>query len=64
MGEDCGEVYIILNLSEKGSFIYLTIKNIWIYTRIKKISEGKKGETEGSKGREKREGGNNQNLGK
>lgn len=44
MGEDCGSVCIILNLSEKGSFIYLTIKNIQIYSRINQKGEpGRKG---------------------
>lgn len=51
--EDCGGVYIILNLSEKGSFIYLTIKNTWIYGRINNISEGRnwEEEKEGGKGK-------------
>lgn len=38
-----------LNLSEKGSFIYLTIVNICLYHRVSKVSEGKKGGTEGRK---------------
>lgn len=50
MGEDCGRVCIILNLSEKGSFIYLTMKNIWIYSRI-----NQKGEPGRKDGKERKE---------
>lgn len=28
VGEDCGGPYITINLSEKGSFIYLTVMNM------------------------------------
>lgn len=53
IGEDCGAVYIILNLSAKGRFIELPVKNSWIDSRINKLSEGRnQGERE-----EKREGG-------
>ena len=40
VGEDCGGPYITINLSEKGSFIYLTVMNMWIHSRINKVSEG------------------------
>lgn len=38
MGEDCGGVYLILNLSEKGGLVYLTMKNTWLYYGL---SEGR-----------------------
>lgn len=53
IGEDCGGVYIIRNLSEKGSFIELPVKNRWIYIRINKLSEGRIRE----KGRKRRRAG-------
>lgn len=49
MGEDCGEVSVIPNLSEKGGLIYLTMKTICICNRL---SEGRNREEgrEGEKG--------------
>lgn len=56
IGEDCGAVYIILNLSVKGRFIELPVKNSWIDSRINKLSEGRnQGGKEG--GREGKLGG-------
>lgn len=63
MGEDCGGVYLILNLSEKGGLVYLTMKNIWLYNGL---SEGRnrKRERKGRKGSETEEVNSQQFLAK
>lgn len=48
VGEGCGGVYLILNLSEKGSLVYLTVKNIRICNGL---SEGRNRRGERKEGR-------------
>lgn len=48
LGEGCGGVYLILNLSEKGSLVYLTVKNIRICNGL---SEGRNRRGERKEGR-------------